>query len=71
MRHKIKTSEARGRRDVPRSKVTPGRPPDRLSDAVTRSNPPTEDFGARPDIETADEPVEEHDRRHHDRDQSA
>jgi hypothetical protein len=26
----------------------------------------SEDFGRRRDIETADEPVEEHDRRHHD-----
>jgi hypothetical protein len=26
---------------------------------------PSEDFGERRDIETADEPVEQHDRRHH------
>jgi hypothetical protein len=32
--------------------------------AVERS----EDFGKRRDIETADEPTEEHDRRHHDED---
>ena len=28
----------------------------------------SEDFGRRRDIETADEPTEEHDRRHHDED---
>jgi hypothetical protein len=28
----------------------------------------SEDFGGRRDIETADQPAEEHDRRHHDRD---
>ena len=28
----------------------------------------SEDFGRRRDIETADEPAEEHDRRHHDED---
>jgi hypothetical protein len=28
--------------------------------------PPSEDFAERRDVETADEPGEEHDRRHHD-----
>jgi hypothetical protein len=47
----------------PRPRNSPGPPPD---DA--RGAPPvegSEDFGGRKDIETADEPIEEHDRRHH------
>jgi hypothetical protein len=43
---------------IPRPDDAPGAPP------IERS----EDFGGRKDIEKADEPVEEHDRRHHGRD---
>jgi len=39
---------------------------DRRQDAVRGPVPPAEDFAARRDIETADEPAEEHDRRYHD-----
>jgi len=35
--------------------------------AETRQPEPSEDFGRRRDIETADETPEQHDRRHHDR----
>jgi hypothetical protein len=35
--------------------------------AQARQPEPTESFGDRRDIETADEPAEQHDRRHHDR----
>jgi hypothetical protein len=36
-------------------------------DAAEAPAPPrSEDFGRRRDIETADEPAQEHDRRHHD-----
>ena len=35
---------------------------------VPRPDEPSEDFAERRDIETADEPAHEHDRRHHDRD---
>ena len=33
----------------------------------SRASDRSEDFGGRRDIETADQPVEEHDRKHHDR----
>jgi hypothetical protein len=42
---------------IPQPDDAPGAPVER-----------SEDFGGRKDIETADEPVEEHDRRHHGRD---
>jgi hypothetical protein len=32
-----------------------------------RGTEPSEDFAERPDVETADQPVEQHDRRHDDR----
>ncbi len=38
-------------------------PPER-----SRTTEPSEDFAERRDIETADEPKEQHDRRHHARD---
>jgi hypothetical protein len=50
-----------------RRKVPPGpgvpTPPER-----SRTTEPSEDFAERRDIETADEPKEQHDRRHHARD---
>jgi hypothetical protein len=44
-------------------KGAPGGPP-----GPAAPTPRSEDFGRRRDIETADEPAEEHDRRHHDED---
>lgn len=51
-----------GKADEARKERIPG------TDQTTAPTPPEtpEDFGRRRDIETADEPVEEHDRRHHD-----
>jgi hypothetical protein len=50
-----------------RRKAPPGpgapTPPER-----SRTTEPSEDFAEREDIETADEPKEQHDRRHHARD---
>jgi hypothetical protein len=43
---------------------------DRSREVARAQVPPAEDFVARRDIETADEPVEEHDRRYHDGDRS-
>jgi hypothetical protein len=48
------------RHDEPAKRWRPEQPRER---ATERS----EDFGGRRDIETADEPAEEHDRRHHGR----
>jgi hypothetical protein len=52
-----------GKSDQPRK----GGPPGTAEPAAPQSER-SEDFGRRRDIETADEPVEEHDRRHHDQD---
>jgi hypothetical protein len=51
-----------GKADEARKERIPG------TDETTAPTPPeaSEDFGRRRDIETADEPVEEHDRRQHD-----
>ena len=43
-----------------------GRELERLADASHLA--PSEDFAERKDIETADKPREEHDRRHHEQD---
>jgi hypothetical protein len=63
-------------RRKPRAPDVEGRPagrrgetaaaPDPRRDAVTRPTLDAEDFAARHDIETADEPLEQHDRRYHD-----
>jgi hypothetical protein len=50
-----KADEARKERIPGTADTTAPVPPER-----------SEDFGRRRDIETADEPVDEHDRRHHD-----
>jgi hypothetical protein len=46
--------------------VRPGAKPGTADAAAPAQPEPSEDFGRRRDIETADEPVEEHDRRQHD-----
>lgn len=49
-------------------KSPPGIPGDDAgAPAEARQPEPSEDFGGRRDIETADEAPEQHDRRHHDR----
>lgn len=63
------------RRKRPRAESTPpravepggGAAPESTDAAAARPTPPSEDFGRRRDIETADEPAGEHDRRFHDR----
>jgi hypothetical protein len=54
------------RRGGPPGAPAPGRTRDARDEAAARPTPPAEDFADRRDIETADEPVEEHDARHHD-----
>jgi hypothetical protein len=45
--------------------TTPTRQAHPARDPVTRPTPPAEDFATRPDLESADEPAGEHDRRYH------
>lgn len=70
-RHGDDTMAAKSDRDTGapkhRRKPSPGpgapTPPER-----SRATEPSEDFAERKDIETADEPKDQHDRRHHARD---
>lgn len=54
-------------RDRQRPAETPAPVPGAASPPRSRPVEPSEDFAERRDIETADEPTGEHDRRHHDR----
>jgi hypothetical protein len=63
---KPERSDTRDRRAGRAGPGSPDTPADRRAQAGPRPTPPTEDFAARPDIETADEPAAEHDLRHHD-----
>ena len=51
-----------------RRKGSPGNHDTAVPPEGRQSPERSEDFGRRHDIETADEPAEEHDRRHHDQD---
>jgi hypothetical protein len=65
-RGRVEPGEAEEHRKTP-----PGIPGDDTgASAEARQPEPSEDFGGRRDIETADEAPEQHDRRHHDRDPS-
>jgi hypothetical protein len=68
--HNTETAKRRTSTQIPPADVEPRRRetagiPQADDAAEVRSPERSEDFGGRRDIETADEPVEEHDRRHH------
>jgi len=65
MRRRPAAADVEGRPVRRPGETTPPRQADPARDPVTRPTPPAEDFATRPDLESADEPAGEHDRRYH------